>query len=108
MLPVLSREQVRAFDRHAIESCGVPSLVLMENAGRGATEHVLRRLAAHPGAVLVVCGPGNNGGDGFVVARRLLALGQKFLVIVHRRSEVGRVIPNAPVGFELNEHRGRR
>jgi ADP-dependent NAD(P)H-hydrate dehydratase / NAD(P)H-hydrate epimerase len=74
MIPVLSREQIRAFDRHATETCGVPSLVLMENAGRGAADAIDGLLGAR-GRVVVVCGPGNNGGDGFVVARRLLAKG---------------------------------
>lgn len=76
MIPVLSREQMRALDRHAIEKCSVPSLVLMENAGRGATDVVLEELERSGGSrVLVACGGGNNGGDGFVVARRLLATG---------------------------------
>jgi NAD(P)H-hydrate epimerase len=79
MLSVLSRHQMRAFDLHAT-ACSVPSLVLMENAGRGATEHVIRKLTLHPGPVLVVCGPGNNGGDGFVVARLLLARGHEVRV----------------------------
>ena len=69
MIPVLSREQMRAFDAHAIDH-GVPSLVLMENAGRGAAEHV-----SGPGKTTVICGAGNNGGDGFVVARHLLRRG---------------------------------
>jgi hydroxyethylthiazole kinase-like uncharacterized protein yjeF len=75
VLPVLSREQMRAFDRHAIDVCRVPSLVLMENAGRGAAERVALSFADRPGSILVVCGPGNNGGDGFVVARLLVARG---------------------------------
>jgi hydroxyethylthiazole kinase-like uncharacterized protein yjeF len=75
MIPVLSREQNRAFDRRAIEGRGVPSLLLMENAGRGAAEIVERAVATSGGRVVVVAGGGNNGGDGFVVARRLLTRG---------------------------------
>jgi NAD(P)H-hydrate epimerase len=77
MRPVLSREQMRAFDAYAITRCAVPGVVLMENAGRGAADLLARELAARPERtpVLVVCGPGNNGGDGFVVARQLKARG---------------------------------
>lgn len=76
MIPVLSRAQMRAFDAHAIGVGRVPSVVLMENAGRGAADVIERELlggdaTAH--TVVVVCGAGNNGGDGFVVARHLLA-----------------------------------
>lgn len=74
MIPILSRDQIRALDRHAVEACLVPGLVLMENAGRGAADLVESRLEG-PGQVVVVCGPGNNGGDGFVIARRLSARG---------------------------------
>lgn len=65
----LSREQVRTLDRRAVEEFGVPSVVLMENAGRGATE-LLRALGIHA-RVAICCGKGNNGGDGFVIARHL-------------------------------------
>jgi NAD(P)H-hydrate epimerase len=65
----LSREQVRAIDRRAIEEFSVPGVVLMENAGRGAAE-VLRSLGIS-GRVVICCGKGNNGGDGFVIARHL-------------------------------------
>lgn len=75
MIPVLSRDQIRALDRHAMEACGVSGLVLMENAGRGAAEIIETRARARPGPIVVVCGAGNNGGDGFVVARRLAARG---------------------------------
>src|SRR5262249_16870562 len=78
MIPVLSRAQMRAFDAHAIDACRVPSLVLMENAGRGAADVIERELlAGHAGGRrgVAVCGTGNNGGDGFVVARHMLARG---------------------------------
>src|ERR1700721_2336991 len=65
----LSRAEVRAIDRRAIEEYGVPGVVLMENAGRGAAE-VLRALGI-AGRVVICCGKGNNGGDGFVIARHL-------------------------------------
>jgi NAD(P)H-hydrate epimerase len=85
--PVLSREQVRALDRDAIDRLGVPSLLLMENAGRGAAHVVDQRLVAAPGPVAVVCGAGNNGGDGFVVARRLRALGYEVRVALVARTD---------------------
>jgi NAD(P)H-hydrate epimerase len=66
---LLSRAEVRAIDRRAIEEFGVPGVVLMENAGRGAAE-VLRSLGID-GPVVICCGKGNNGGDGFVIARHL-------------------------------------
>ena len=74
MIPVLSRSEMRELDRTLIEECSVPSLVLMENAGRGAAEVILGELEGRR-RVTVVCGGGNNGGDGFVVARRLLLFG---------------------------------
>ncbi|HSO32831.1 MAG TPA: NAD(P)H-hydrate epimerase, partial [Labilithrix sp.] len=80
MIPVLSRVQMRAFDKHAIEGCKVPSLVLMENAGRGAADVIEREVLGgrvDGKRVVVVCGVGNNGGDGFVVGRHLLARGAR-------------------------------
>lgn len=80
MLPVLSAQQMRAFDRHATEVHGMPSLELMENAGRGATEGIQRLPVvsqSKSALVVIVAGAGNNGGDGFVVARRLLGAGIK-------------------------------
>lgn len=75
---VLTRDQVRQLDQRAIRDYGVPSLVLMENAGRGCAE-LLMRLGVR-GTVLLCCGKGNNGGDGFVVARHLDAMGCKVRV----------------------------
>jgi NAD(P)H-hydrate epimerase len=73
----LTREEARRCDEIAMRALGVPSLVLMENAGRGAAEVVLERCAPLGRGRFVVCaGPGNNGGDGFVVARHLLRCGE--------------------------------
>jgi len=81
-LPTLTRAQVREVDRIAIEEFGIPSVVLMENAGRGAAEAILRagrdaELGPFRGVpydrVAILCGAGNNGGDGYVVARHLAA-----------------------------------
>ena len=73
---VLNTEQMREADRRTIEDIGIPSVVLMENAGRqavAAMEAAFEDLAtSHVG---VLCGRGNNGGDGFVIARTLVQRG---------------------------------
>ena len=66
---VLTREQVRDVDRRAIGDFGLLGVVLMENAGRNAAE--LLRSFGIDGRVVICCGKGNNGGDGFVIARHL-------------------------------------
>jgi NAD(P)H-hydrate epimerase len=82
---------MRNFDAHASHTGQVPSLLLMENAGRGAADVIARELALTPGSaarIVIVCGAGNNGGDGFVVARRLLTLGadpQVYLLVKAER-----------------------
>ena len=76
----LTRDQVREVDRRAIEEWGFSGLVLMENAGRGVVD-VLEKLdptlphTAQQSPVTIVCGKGNNAGDGFVVARHLASRG---------------------------------
>ncbi len=69
----LTRAEVRDVDRRAIQDYGLSGLVLMENAGRGTADLLLR--LRDGGAVCVCCGKGNNGGDGFVIARHLEAAG---------------------------------
>ncbi|MFO0800002.1 MAG: NAD(P)H-hydrate epimerase [Gemmataceae bacterium] len=66
----LTRAQVRDLDRRAVEDFGMPGVCLMENAGRGAAE-LFTRLNPNKLPAVILCGPGNNGGDGFVVARHL-------------------------------------
>lgn len=82
MLPVFTAEEMRRLDRRAIDTLGIPGATLMENAGRGTADEIGRLLprggrGAH---VVVVCGKGGNGGDGFVVARRLKQVGARVTV----------------------------
>ncbi len=64
---------IRVLDRAVIEGLGLPSAVLMENAARGVAEAISRRYSPRP--TLLLCGPGNNGGDGYVIARHLALMG---------------------------------
>ncbi|MDB5319974.1 MAG: nnr 1 [Phycisphaerales bacterium] len=67
----LTRRQVREVDRRAIENYGIPGIVLMENAARGAAEVAWEMLDRRPQNVTIICGGGNNGGDGLAIARHL-------------------------------------
>jgi NAD(P)H-hydrate epimerase len=68
-MPLLDRAATREVDRRAIEEYGLPGIVLMENAGRGIAETIVRLDLPQP--FLICCGKGNNAGDGFVIARHL-------------------------------------
>src|SRR5215217_411983 len=70
--PIFTADQMRAAEARAIEA-GIAETALMESAGRALAEAV--RLYAGPRETLVLCGPGNNGGDGYVAARHLAAQG---------------------------------
>jgi len=69
----LTRAQVREVDRRAIEDFGMPGVLLMENAGRNAAEEARKMLvdASNLRSAVILCGGGNNGGDGYVIARHL-------------------------------------
>jgi ADP-dependent NAD(P)H-hydrate dehydratase / NAD(P)H-hydrate epimerase len=78
---VVTAEQMREMDRLTIQRYGVPSLTLMERAGTGITQAIIERFARNARkGVLIVAGKGNNGGDGFVVARRLGARAEALLL----------------------------
>ena len=86
--PVLSADAMREADRFTIEEYGLPGFTLMETAGRGAADHVEARYG--PSAELSVtclCGKGNNGGDGLVVARLLYARGARVNVVTMGRAD---------------------
>jgi NAD(P)H-hydrate epimerase len=79
VIPVLTADQMRRADSHAIEQVGLPGVVLMENAGAAVARLVAERFPrAHE--VLVLCGRGMNGGDGFVITRRLGARAHALLL----------------------------
>lgn len=80
---LIQAEEMQAIDRQAIKQIGIPGVVLMENAGRAASDvfcHELSKL--FPGPVLVLAGKGNNGGDGYVMARLLAEMGWQVQTLV--------------------------
>jgi hydroxyethylthiazole kinase-like uncharacterized protein yjeF len=102
---IMSRDQVRAVDRWAIEQVGVPGVVLMENAGRSCAELVKDRLqgAAEP-RVCIFCGTGNNGGDGYVIARHLINAGLPAEVVIC--GDRAKVRGDAKINLDILEQLG--
>jgi NAD(P)H-hydrate epimerase len=94
--PLPDAPQMRATDRWAIEDLGIASLDLMERAGAGLARLVTEVVAEGP--VVVVCGPGNNGGDGFVAARLLHDAGREVRVLAVVDADVYRGDARANLG----------
>ncbi|MGB2974861.1 MAG: NAD(P)H-hydrate epimerase [Phycisphaerae bacterium] len=112
--PVATRDEIRAFDRYAIEALGVPGIVLMENAGRQIAEAARAMLAGRAKSrVVILAGPGNNGGDGFVVARHLAMAGirAEVALLAPREKIVGDADTNLRVleamGFQVRVLAGK-
>src|SRR6056297_4046783 len=96
MREILTAAQMRAIEQAAIESGTVTGLELMERAGRGVVEAVFEEwpdLAKAPQNAVVLCGPGNNGGDGFVVARLLRDRGWQVTLFLY--GDADRLPPDA-------------
>ena len=74
-MKVSSVGEMRAMDRSAVETYGIAELLLMENAGLAACTVLERELGIRDRTFLIFCGGGNNGGDGFVAARKILSAG---------------------------------
>ena len=104
---LVTAAEMKEMDRIAIEAFGIPGVVLMENAGRGAAEAFMSHFSPAPGArVLILCGRGNNGGDGYVMARYFHAAGLHVSVVV--LSELARIGGDARIHLQIIQHMGVR
>ncbi len=79
---ILSREEMYALDKYTIEKKGIPGKELMESAGKGCSEFIHQELLKPHSKVAIFCGSGNNGGDGFVIARYLKNWGYKISIFL--------------------------
>jgi len=100
----LSRDEVRGIDARAARDLGMPTLILMENAGRGAAAWLRARGVAPSAGGLILCGRGNNGGDGGVVARHLDLWGYPLQVVWFARAD--RLRGDAAVQFQILDRSG--
>ncbi len=101
MTELLTAAQMRAIEGAAIESGSVTGLELMERAGQGVVEAIFEQwpeMAKGAHRAVVLCGPGNNGGDGFVVARLLKAVGWTVEVFLY--GDTGKLPPDAKANYE--------
>lgn len=97
---LMSRDEVRAFDAWAINELGIPGIVLMENAGRSCAQFIIETLSkVKKPKVCIFCGTGNNGGDGFVIARHLLNAG--FAVTVVVCGNIAKIRSDARVNLDI-------
>jgi len=101
-MKIVTAAEMRAIDRATSERFAVPSLTLMENAGAAVADYALKHYAA-AGRIVVFCGKGNNGGDGFVAARRLHQAGKRVEVILlanpdHLRGDAAMMLAKLSVG----------
>lgn len=104
-MKIVTAEQMQELDRRAVEGAGIPALTLMENAGRGVAEAAARMTEARPDRpIVIICGRGNNGGDGFVAARHLAQMGRKPQVFL--AAEQGHVSGDAGANLRRLEEAG--
>lgn len=97
----LTRRQMTRLDRTAIEIYHIPALILMENAGRAVAHEALRMLKQSARVVIsVICGPGNNGGDGLVAARYLFNRGIKVRVFYF--GKIDKALNKGDAGINLS------
>ena len=103
---VMTRDEVRAFDAWAINTLGIPGVVLMENAGRSCAGLIVEKLKdVAESKVCIFCGTGNNGGDGYVIARHLINRGIQVVVVVC--GDRNKIKGDAKINLDILERMGR-
>jgi NAD(P)H-hydrate epimerase len=101
----LTREQSRMVDRIAVERYKIPGIMLMENAARGAADVAIEMLAGQSDpAVLVICGGGNNGGDGLAIARHLHNRGKRVRVLL--TIDPSKYVGDAGINWNIDQAMG--
>ena len=97
---LVTTAQIQDMDKQTIESFGISGLILMENAGRGAVDFILRQFGdLETKKIAIMAGRGNNGGDGFVIARYLMEKGIDITVFL--LSSKDKVKGDAKVNMDL-------
>ncbi len=114
-MKILTSEQMKNIDRRTIKKYGIPGVVLMENAGLQAAMYVIDSVKdIHRKEILILCGPGNNGGDGFVIARHFFNQGllPHTILIGDRKKVKGDALINLKIarnmGIEIDEVKTER
>lgn len=101
---VAGQKEMRQMDQYTIEKIGLPGIVLMENAGSQVVEEIIANSPSQIPRILVLAGGGNNGGDGFVIARRLIDLDMNTLLCLLVKPE--KLKGDAKVHFDVYVKRG--
>ena len=99
-MKLVTSELMRQIDREAIDKVGIPGADLMENAGQGIARGILTDIiqSTEPLKIAVFCGKGNNGGDGFVIARHLLEAGLE--VVIYWLGPANKLSPDAKLNYD--------
>jgi NAD(P)H-hydrate epimerase len=103
---IMTRDEVRAFDAWAINTLGIPGVVLMENAGRSCAELIEEKLQDRTEPkVCIFCGTGNNGGDGYVIARHLSNSAIRVTVVIC--GDPAKIKGDAKINLDVLERMGQ-
>ncbi len=98
-MKLVNSDLMREEDKNATEIYGIPSIILMENAGLRSADIIHKKYDVSGKKVIIVCGKGNNGGDGLVIARQLLKFNAQ--VVVYSLFDENNMTDSAKVNYEI-------